>query len=102
MRFTQSVFSLAESVHLIVEISATYRLVSCLLTGTPTSLIELPAILDFKEQHQTVFRAKVCLWLFSPKQCITKQLTELVFCDIQKCKGFGKCHQQRPPQVRLS
>ena len=39
MRFTQSVFSLAESVHLIVEISATCRLVSCLLTGGPTSLI---------------------------------------------------------------
>ena len=39
MRFTQSVFSLAESVHLIVEISATYRLISCLLTGSPISLI---------------------------------------------------------------
>ena len=49
MRFTQSVFLLAESVHLVVEISATYRLVSCLLTGSPTSLIELRAIHDFKE-----------------------------------------------------
>ena len=61
MRFTQSVFSLAESVQLIVEISATYRLVSCLLTGSPTSLIELRAIHDFKEQYQTVCFERRCV-----------------------------------------
>ena len=34
---------------------------------------------DFQEQCQTVFRATICLSLFSSKQCIIKKFLDLVF-----------------------
>ena len=42
------------------------------------------------------FHATVHLSLFISKQCIVKQLLDLVFCDIRNNQGLVKCHQLWP------
>ena len=61
--YSLSVFSLAESLQLILE----------------TDLQVARAMHDFQLQYQFKFLATVCLSLFSSKQCIIKQLLDSVF-----------------------
>ena len=61
--YSLSVFLLARSLQVILEICATYRLVSHLLADW-WLICRLRAMHDFQEQCQTVFRAVVCLSSF--------------------------------------
>ena len=65
--YSLSVFSLAKSLHLHVflEISTTYRLVSYLWV--------VHKMHDFQWQYQFRFLVMVCWSLFSSKQCMIKQ-----------------------------
>ena len=78
--YSLSVFSLAKSLQLIVEISTTYRLVSYLLADN-WLMCRLCAQCTISNNNNYQFRffATLCLSLFSSKQCLIKQLLHLVF-----------------------
>ena len=98
--YSLSVFSLAKSQQLILEISATYRLVSYLLADYRIIFRLRAWKAWFPRAMSTVFHAMLCLsFIFSSKQCINKTIIRFSFCDIQNNQGLGKCYQ---PRLQLS
>ena len=82
-----SIFSLVKSLQLILEISATYRLVNYLLADNcarnalfPRAMSKpcdgLYVVIYFKTMYKTIIRRS--------------------FCDIRNNQGLEKCHQPRP------
>ena len=66
--YSLSAFSLAKSLQILLEISATYKLGSYLLADNWLTCM-----------YQFRFLAMVCLLSFSSKQCMIKQLLDSVF-----------------------
>ena len=107
--YSLSLFSLAESLELILEISATYRLVSYLLADNwlICRLCVQCMISNNKNFiYQFRFLVMVCLLLFSLKQCIIKRLLDLAFVisKIIKVSVHCKCYQPQPwaPLITLT
>ena len=96
-----SVFLLAKNLQLILEISATYRVVSYLLADNwlicrlcaqcmiSMSNVKLcPCILSM--------RRCVCRYSFRNNVYCDKKLIRFGLCNIRNNQGLGKCYQPRP------
>ena len=95
--YSLSVFSLAKSLQLILEISATYRLVSYLLADN-WLICRLHAQCMISNNNINSGRLlcdSVFVVIFF-KTMYNKTIIKFGFCDILKNQGLGNCHQPRP------
>ena len=76
--YSLSVFSLTKCLQLIMEINTMYRLVSDLLADNLLICRLQGQCMIFSNNINSVSLRRVCLLLFSSKQCIIKQLLDSV------------------------
>ena len=89
--YSLSVFWLAKSLQLILEISTTYRLVSCLLADkVARANAWFPITISIQVPCDGVF---VVIFF---KTMYNKTIIRFGFCDILNNQGLGKCYQPRP------
>ena len=89
--YSLSAFSLAKSLQLILETSATYRFVSYLLANNWLSCgFRVFRFLSIQVACDCVFV------VISFKTMYNKTIFRFGFCDILNNQGLGKCYQPRP------
>ena len=96
--YSLSVFSLAKSLRLILEISATCRLVSYLLADNLLICrLRAQCMISNNNINSGSLRLCVCHYFLQNNVIIIKQLLDSRgFCDILNDQGLGKCYQPRP------
>ena len=88
-----SVFLLAKSLQLILEISATYRLVSYLLADNwLICRLRAQCMISNNNINSGSLRRCVCPYFLQSNVTIIR----FGFCDILNNQGLGKCYQPRP------
>ena len=94
--YSLSVFSLAKSLQLILEITATYRLVSYLVADNwLICRLRTQCMLSNNNINLGSLQRCVCRYFFI-KTMYNKTVIRYGFWDILNNEGPGKCHQPRP------
>ena len=94
--YSLSVFSLAKSLQLILEISTTYRLVSYLLADNwLISRLCTQCMMSNNNINLGSLQRYVCCYFFI-KTMYNKTIIRFGFCDILNNQGLGKCYQPWP------
>ena len=93
--YSLSIFSLAKSLQLIFEISATYRLVSYLLAHNwLICRLRAQCMIYNNRVYSGPLRRCVCCYFL--QTMYNETIIRFGFCNIINNQGLGKCYQPRP------